>query len=280
MKINKLSKLYGIGVGPGDPELLTIKAYKILKEVDMIVTPRSSEDKRSLALLTIEGIINERKNKPIVVEPVFPMTKDQAKLDFYWEKAREEVLKNMKGCETVAFITLGDPSLYSTFYRFLEIFKDVVDEVEVVPGVTSFSACSSIAKAPIAEGNEIVSIVPDVKGNENAVQTIQNSDSLIFLKPKNMDAIKTMLGNKKAILGVKVGFEDQEMVFAKLNELQQPGHYLSTLIVKKEVDTKPKPRDYTRLTQNKSKMRQRRIDREEGNPQQISWKSVESGGSK
>ena len=247
MKINKLSKLYGIGVGPGDPELLTIKAYKILKEVDMVVTPRSSEDKRSLALLTIEGIINERKNKPIVVEPVFPMTKDQAKLAFYWEKAREEVLKNAKGCETVAFVTLGDPSLYSTFYRFLEIFKDVVDEVEVVPGVTSFSACSSIAKAPIAEGNEIVSIVPDVKGNENAVQIIQNSDSLIFLKPKNMDEIKTMLGNKKAILGVKVGFEDQKMVFAKLNELQQPGHYLSTLIVKK------KPQDYTRLTQKREK---------------------------
>ena len=56
-----------------------------------------------------------------------------------------------------------------------------------------------------------------------------------------MDEIKTMLGNKKAILGVKVGFEDQKMVFAKLNELQQPGHYLSTLIVKK------KPQDYTRL---------------------------------
>jgi len=235
----KLSKLYGIGVGPGDPELLTLKAYKLLKEVDMIVTPRSSKDKRSLALLTIEGIINERKNKPIVVEPVFPMTKDQAKLDFYWEKAREEVLKNTKGCETVAFITLGDPSLYSTFYRFLEIFKDVVDEVEVVPGVTSFSACSSIAKAPIAEGNEIVSIVPDLKGNENAVQIIQNSDSLIFLKPKNMDEIKTMLGDKKAILGVKVGFEDQEMFTGKLSEIKEKTHYLATLIVKKEVDTKP-----------------------------------------
>ena len=233
----KLSKLYGIGVGPGDPELLTIKAYKILKEVDMIVTPRSSEDKRSLALLTIEGIINERKNEPIVVEPVFPMTKDQAKLDFYWEKAREEVLKNMKdmkGCETVAFITLGDPSLYSTFYRFLKIFKDLVDEVEVVPGVTSFSACSSIAKTPIAEGNEIVSIVPDITGNDNAVQIIKNSDSLIFLKLKNMDKIKTMLGNKKAIIGVKVGFKDQKMFFGGLNELQQPDHYLSTLIVKKE----------------------------------------------
>lgn len=229
-----IGKLYGIGVGPGDPELLTLKAYMILKEVDMIVAPRSREDKRSLALLTVEEIIKERENGLIVVEPVFPMTKDQAKLDFYWEKAREEVLEKGKGCETVAFITLGDPSLYSTFYKFLDFFKDEVEEVEIIPGVTSFSACSALAKVPIAEGNEIVSIIPDIKGNDNALRVIQNSDSLIFLKPKNIDAIKYMQANKKSILGVKIGFKDQEMVLGKLTELKQPTHYLSTLIVKKE----------------------------------------------
>ncbi len=229
-----IGKLYGIGVGPGDPELLTLKAYKTLREVDMIVAPSSREGKRSLALLTVERIIKERENELIVVEPVFPMTKDQAKLDFYWEKAREEVLEKGKGCESVAFITLGDPSLYSTFYKFLDFFKDEVEEVEIIPGVTSLSACSALAKVPIAEGNEIVSIIPDIKGNDNALRVIQNSDSLIFLKPKNIDEIKNMLANKKAILGVKIGFEDQEMVLGKLTELKQPTHYLSTLIVKKE----------------------------------------------
>jgi precorrin-2/cobalt-factor-2 C20-methyltransferase len=229
-----IGKLYGIGVGPGDPELLTLKAYKTLKEVDMIVAPRSREGKRSLALLTVERIIKERENELIVVEPVFPMTKDQAKLDFYWEKAREEVLEKMKGCETIAFITLGDPSLYSTFYKFLDFFKDEVEEVEIIPGVTSFSACSALAKVPIAEGNEIVSIIPDIKDNDNALRVIQNSDSLIFLKPKNIDEIKNMLANKESILGVKIGFKDQEMVLGKLTELKQPTHYLSTLIVKKE----------------------------------------------
>ena len=221
-------------MGPGDPELLTLKAYRILKEVDMIVAPKSREDKRSLALLTIEKIIKERENELIVVEPVFPMTKDQEKLDYYWKKAREEVLEKGKGCETMAFVTLGDPSMYSTFYRFLEIFKDAVDGVEVIPGVTSFSSCSSIAKVPIAEGNEVVSIVPDVKGNKNAVQVIQSSDSLIFLKPKNTEKIENMLGNKKAILGVKVGFKDQEMFIGKLSEIKEKTHYLATLIVKKE----------------------------------------------
>ncbi len=227
------SKLYGIGVGPGEPELITLKACRILKEVEMIVAPKSREGKRSLALLTVEGIIKERENELIVVEPVFPMTKDREKLELYWRKAREEVLEKGKGCETVAFITLGDPSMYSTFYRFLEIFKDVVDEVEVIPGVTSFSACSSIAKVPIAEGTEIVSIIPDAK-TKNAMLVLQNSDSLIFLKPKNLDKIENMLGNKKAILGVKVGFKDQKIISGKVTEIEEPTHYLSTLIVKKE----------------------------------------------
>ncbi|MCW3141918.1 MAG: precorrin-2 C(20)-methyltransferase [Methanophagales archaeon] len=233
----RFSRLYGIGVGPGDPELLTLKAYKALMEVDMIVAPRSREDKRSWALLTIEGVIKERESEPRVVEPVFPMTKDQAKLDFYWEKARKEVLEKGVGCETMAFVTLGDPSLYSTFYRFLEVFKDSVDEVEVIPGVTSFSACSSIAKVPIAEGNEIVSIVPDAR-TKNAPRVIGSSDSLIFLKPKNTVEIKNMLGNKKAVLGVKVGFKDQEMLTGKLSEIKEKTRYLATLIVKKE------PQDY------------------------------------
>ena len=229
----RIRKLYGIGVGPGDPELLTLKAYRILKEVDMIVAPKSREDKRSLALLTIEGIIKERGNGLIVVEPVFPMTKDRDKLEQYWEKARDAVLARAegKGCETVAFVTLGDPSMYSTFYRFMDIFKDVVDEIEVVPGVTSFSACSAIAKVPVAEGNEIVSIVPDVK-TQNALRVIESSDSLIFLKPKNMDVIENKLCNKKAILGVRVGFKDQEIITGEVSEIDVPTHYLSTLIVK------------------------------------------------
>jgi len=231
----RIRKLYGIGAGPGDPELLTLKAYRILKEVDMIVAPKSREDKRSLALLTIEGIIKERGNGLIVVEPVFPMTKDRDKLEQYWEKARDAVLARAegKGCETVAFVTLGDPSMYSTFYRFMDIFKDVVDEIEVVPGVTSFSACSAIAKVPVAEGNEIVSIVPDVK-TQNALRVIESSDSLIFLKPKNMDVIENKLGNKKAILGVRVGFKDQEIITGEVSEIDVPTHYLSTLIVKND----------------------------------------------
>jgi precorrin-2/cobalt-factor-2 C20-methyltransferase len=243
-------KLYGIGVGPGDPELLTLKAYKILKEVDMIVAPRSSEGKRSRARHTVEELIKERDC--IVLEPVFPMTKDRDKLKLYWKKAREEVVTKGNGCKTVAFISLGDPSMYSTFYRFLEILNDLVEEVEVIPGVTSFSACTATAQVPLVEGTEIVSIIPDVKA-KNAMQIIERSDSLIFLKPKDMDKIGDMLGNEKAILCVKVGFDDQELLSGKVTEIEEPTHYLSTLIVKKRRVTEPEPRDYRRLTTNGTK---------------------------
>jgi len=229
-----MRKLYGIGVGPGDSELLTLKAYKILKEVDMIVAPRSSEKKRSLALLTIRKFIEERENKPTIVEPVFLMTKNEKELEFYWEKAREEVLENVRGCETIAFITLGDPSLYSTFYKFLDFFKDFVDEVEVIPGVTSFSACSSIAKVPIAEGNEIVSIVPEV--NDKSAKVIGKSDTVVFLKPKNIEQIKKQVGDGSAILGIKIGFKDQELVLGNFKEIEVPNHYLVTLILKKKAE--------------------------------------------
>jgi len=228
----KIRKLYGIGVGPGDPELLTLKACRILKEVDMIVAPRSSEKKRSLALLTIEGLIKERENLLIVVEPVFPMTKDREKLELYWRKAREEVLEKGKGCETMAFVTLGDPSMYSTFYRFFDIFKDAVDEIDVIPGVTSFSACSSIAKVPLAEGNEIVSIIPEA--NDKSTKVVDKSDTLIFLKPKNIERIRKQVGKGRAILGIKIGFEDQKLVLGNLDAIEVPNQYLVTLIVKKE----------------------------------------------
>lgn len=225
----KMRKLYGIGIGPGDPELLTLKACRILKEVDMIVAPRSRLDKRSLALFVVEKVL-DMKGK-IVIEPVFPMTKEEDKLSLYWNKARKEVLEKASSCEVVAFITLGDPSLYSTFYKFLDIFKDEVEEVEVIPGITSFSACSAIAKVPIAEGDEIFSIIPDI-GEGNAVRIMHDSDSLIFLKPKDIIRIREIIGDREAILGVKLGLEGQKMIFGKLSEMEKP-IYLSTLIVKK-----------------------------------------------
>ncbi len=96
----------------------------------------------------------------------------------------------------------------------------------------SFAACSALAKLPVAEGDEIVSIVPNASG-ERAVHVIKNADSLIFLKPKNMDLIKNALGDGLAVLCVRIGFDAQEFIMGRLFDMKAPGHYLSTLIVKR-----------------------------------------------
>lgn len=228
-------KLYGIGVGPGDPELLTLKAYKILRDADMIVAPRASKEKESLAFSVVKEILQERRIKPIVIKPIFPMIKDKKKLEMYWREAASEVLNKGEKCKTIAFITLGDPSLYSTFYKFLNAIQHLTKEkieIEVIPGITSFSACSALAKIPIAEGGDLVAIIPKLCGVEN---TIENLNALIFMKP-DIQGIKNLFkeGDNKSILGIRIGMPGQLIISGNLNEIPESKDYFSILIVRRK----------------------------------------------
>lgn len=225
-------KLYGIGVGPGDPELLTLKAYKVLREADMVVAPRSSKKKESLAWAVIKEIIEERRIKPIVIQPIFPMTRDKEKLENYWREAAAQVLEKGEKCKAIAFITLGDPSLYSTFYKFLDVIQRMTEkiEIEVVPGITSFSACSALAKIPIAEGGETAAIIP------RAENTVSNFDTFIFMKPTDIQQIKNLFKEEtpRGILGVRIGMGGQLIISGDLDEIPEPEDYFSILIVRRK----------------------------------------------
>lgn len=234
-------KIYGIGVGPGDPELLTLRACRILKEVDMIIAPRSRKERESLAWSVVKGIVEERRDKPVVIQPISPMIKDREKLENHWRETAARVLKRGEKCRTIAFITLGDPSLYSTFYRFLRAIQrlsnkkeikmemEIEIEVEVVPGITSFSACSALAKVPIAEGEESAVIIPRV---ESAARNFEN---IIYMKPVNVQRMKNLLKGEKcrAILGVRVGMQGQSIISGDLNEIPEPRDYFSILIIRR-----------------------------------------------
>jgi precorrin-2/cobalt-factor-2 C20-methyltransferase len=227
-------KLYGIGVGPGDPELLTLKACRILKEVELIVAPRSRREKESLAWSVVKGIIEERKVKPIVIQPIFPMIKDRKKLEIHWRETAARVLERSEKCKTkkIAFITLGDPSLYSTFYRFLSAIQSLSKqiEIEIIPGVTSFSACSALARVPIAEGEKTAAIIPSPR----AISAARNFDTIIYMKPLSIQSIKNQLNDKcKAILGTRIGMQGQAIIYKDLNEVPEPKDYLSILIIRR-----------------------------------------------
>ena len=177
-------KFIGIGVGPGDPELLTIKAAKALSTADVVCVPKSHAKKPSMALGMIQQIIKERVNPPEVLELVFPMTKDQLNIKQLWVKNADIVASKVKSGKVLAFITLGDPMLYSTFLYLYQTIKEIHPEVvlEIIPGVTSVTAAAASAKLPLALKDESVSIIPSDLDPLLIEETARCADNIIFMK--------------------------------------------------------------------------------------------------
>jgi precorrin-2/cobalt-factor-2 C20-methyltransferase len=173
----------GIGVGPGDPELLTLKAAKALKTVDTICVPKSQTNKPSMALGMVKNVLAERKKPAEILELVFPMTRDDLNNRKLWaENASVVATKAKKG--DVAFITLGDPMLYSTFLYLYEFVKETYPEIEleIIPGVTSVTAVAASSKLPLAEKEEVVTIIPADLSPAHLEDAAKHADNLVFMK--------------------------------------------------------------------------------------------------
>jgi precorrin-2/cobalt-factor-2 C20-methyltransferase len=183
VKFNLAGTFIGIGVGPGDPELITIKAVKALKVVDVICVPKSHAKKPSMALSMVRQILAEREKPAEILELVFPMTKDDLNNRKLWVENAAIVAANAKK-GNVAFITLGDPMLYSTFLYLYECIKETYPEIEleIIPGVTSVTAAAASAKLPLAEKEEVVTIIPSDIDPTLIEQTAKHADNLVFMK--------------------------------------------------------------------------------------------------
>ncbi len=179
-----IGKFIGVGVGPGDPDLITVKALKALKTADVICIPKSHPNKPSMALGLVEQIVKERQSSPEVLELIFPMTKNELGLQKLWAENAKSVFAKVKEGKTLVFVTLGDPMLYSTFmYLYRSIKKSYpYIPMEIIPGVTSVTAAAASAQLPLAEKNEVISIVPSDLNLELLEETAKHSDTLVFMK--------------------------------------------------------------------------------------------------
>ena len=155
----KTGTLYGIGVGPGDPELITVKGAAVLGRCRHVFVPRAKIKSDSLAL-TIAGRYICKNAQ--IHELVFPMTKDPVELALRWEENGRAVADVLKSGEDAVFLTLGDLFLYSTYIYLLREVKKLIPDADVVsvPGVTSFSLASALTAFPVGEGREPVTIIP------------------------------------------------------------------------------------------------------------------------
>ncbi len=177
----KYGMLYGVGVGPGDPELLTLRAVRVLGEVDRVYAARSSKNTHSVSW----DIVRPHLREGIEVQALpFPMTRDQAELRAAWEANAARVLADLRAGRSVAFLTLGDPLTYSTFGYLLRTLRamDPAAPVEVVPGVTSYCAAAAASGTVLAEAEETLAIVSGAKGGEQLRRAAQGADSFVILK--------------------------------------------------------------------------------------------------
>ena len=178
-----MSQLTGIGVGPGDPDLLTVKAVKAIQDADMIMCPASAEDRPSIALSVVDTLIDKSKNQEIV-KLIFPMTKDKAILEAHWKENSKIMAEKVLSGKNVVYLTVGDPYLYSTWiYMHREISKKHPEmKITVIPGIVSMFTFASKVGVSIAEGAEKVAIIPSCYDLSSVKEIAKNSEVLVFLK--------------------------------------------------------------------------------------------------
>jgi precorrin-2/cobalt-factor-2 C20-methyltransferase len=224
-------KLIGVGVGPGDPELLTMKAGRILSEVPVICAPRSAPEKPSIALAIVQSTLDNRKDDYETMEPVFPMIEDKKSLEDHWDQAADMVAHHLEKGLDVAFVTLGDPSIFSTFSYLQKRILEKEYEVEMVPGITSFTGCASTACIPLVEKDEILVIVPKVDHRLESI--LDDGDTFVIMKTSRHGDLleKTIAADKrnKEIISVQnCTMENEEVVQGFVKNKK----YLSTTLVK------------------------------------------------
>ena len=224
-------KFYGVGVGVGDEEELTLKAVRILKEADILVLPEAKKSEGSTAFEIVKNYLREDAEKLFLEFPMLEDVKEKEKIREENAKAIREELEKGK---TVVFLTIGDPMIFSTYTYILEHLEET-DIVETVPGITSFGSMASRLNIPLVIGDEDLKIV-SLNKNTDIHKEIENNTNIVFMKlSRNFERLKKALEDtenlENSILISNCGKENEEIITDVANT--EKVHYFSTLILKK-----------------------------------------------
>lgn len=228
----KKGKFYGIGVGVGDPENITVKATKKLHEVDVIVLPEAKSGEGSTAFNIVREYL-----KPGVEQMFleFPMIKDVEARKVFRKNNADKVSAELEKGKNVAFLTIGDPMTYSTYTYVLEHIADDV-EVETIAGITSFNSIAARLNVPLMIGDEDLKVV-SVNRKTDIYKEIENNDNLVLMKiSRNFEKIKKAIietGNKENAVIVSDCGKDNEVVYWDVESVEEVP-YFSTMILKKK----------------------------------------------
>lgn len=237
----KTGGFYGVGVGPGSAELMTLKAVRVIKEASVVAVPRSADssaDGLSKALSIVEQVVC--LDGKIILELDFPMTREKEALAASRRKAAGAIGAHLRAGRDAVFLTLGDPFFYSTFgYLIPYVRADAPGApIDAVPGVTSFCAAAALALRPIAEAGESVAVIPAAY-DMNAVKAAMAAfDTVVLMKVnKAIDKIADILAESgledKAVFVSRAGWPGERIVTDIASLRGESLDYFSLIIIRK-----------------------------------------------
>ena len=229
---NRVGKLYGVGVGPGDPELMTLQAARLLRECATIAVPTTGKD-RSVAYEIGKGAVPEIAAKELL-EVHMPMIRDPLLLEVSHEEVTMKIITELEKGKDVAFLTLGDPSIYSTYIYIHDKVVARGYDAQIIPGIPSFCAVAARLNQGLTEAAEALHIIPaSYEGIEEALAL--KGTRVLMKTGKSMGKIKALLGEMEQPPSVKMveccGM-DGERVFNNLEDIDDNAGYFSILVVK------------------------------------------------
>jgi len=233
----KCGTLYGIGIGPGDPELITLRGMKLVQSLRRVYLPATAPG-RSYAGEIAASYLDPARQE--VVQLVCPPLRNREALQRRWAELASEVAAALADGEDAAFLTEGDPSLYSTFqYLAAALRRDHPQlPIQIVPGVTSVCAAAAVAGRPLAMWDEAFAIVPATASPEVLAAALQAADGLAVLKPgSGADGLMRMLIERETELDValvrRAGRPEQSIAVSQAAFVEAPLDYFSLLLVRR-----------------------------------------------
>jgi precorrin-2/cobalt-factor-2 C20-methyltransferase len=234
-----LGTLLGIGMGPGDPELVTLRAVSALGRADVVFAAASTKNEYSVSLNIARPYLSPDAE---VRRLDFPMTRSRQELEAAWSENADTVAEVLTAGRTAGFLTLGDPLLYSTFgYLMRTLQRRLPDApIEVVPGITSFQAAAARTKTIMAEAGENLVICSGVDGSGSVNGLVAKADNAVILKTYKRfgdirDSLRTMNLTGRALFASRIGL-DGERLERDIDAVQDRPHYLSLVLLPKQRD--------------------------------------------
>lgn len=220
--------LYGVSVGPGDPELLTLKAVRLLREADVIAVPDSGNGKNT-ALAIVAEWASEDKLQYFHT----PMIRDKLKLQENYNEISIEIAKLLDAGKNVAFITLGDATIYSTYSYIYSILTARGYDAKFIPGVPSFCAAAAALGIPLCEGNEMLHVIPASHDSTEAGMCL--SGNKVFMKAgRHLKQLQDKLGQMPqlhASMAERCGMDD-ELLIPNISTFEGEASYFTVVIAK------------------------------------------------